>query len=193
MSILQQDIQFLPGVGPNRKKMLSEELGISTIGDLLQYYPYRYVDRSRLYSIRELTGDMPYVQVKGRILSFETFKMGGRKERVVAHFTDGSGRVMDLVWFVYGKNALNKYKVNTDYVVFGKPAVFNGRIQLVHPDMEEAKNMGFSLDDLKSIMDQNLSGLNELIPAYEKISEIVIHEEEFEKTPKKSIKRYLYQ
>ena len=65
-------------------------------------------------------------------------------------------------------------------------------VALVHPDMEEAKNMGFSLDDLKSIMDQNLSGLNELIPAYEKISEIVIHEEEFEKTPKKSIKRYLY-
>ena len=144
MSILQQDIQFLPGVGPNRKKMLSEELGISTIGDLLQYYPYRYVDRSRLYSIRELTGDMPYVQVKGRILSFETFKMGGRKERVVAHFTDGSGRVMDLVWFVYGKNALNKYKVNTDYVVFGKPAVFNGRIQVAHPDVEPAEALELS-------------------------------------------------
>ena len=97
--ILQQDIQYLPGVGPNRKKMLSQELGITTIGDLLQLFPYRHVDRSRLYSIKELTGDMPYVQVKGRILSFETFKMSARKERVVAHFTDGSGRVMDLVWF----------------------------------------------------------------------------------------------
>ena len=142
--ILQQDIQYLPGVGPNRKKMLSEELGISNIGDLLQYYPYRYVDRSRLYSIRELTGDMPYVQVKGRILSFETFKMGGHKDRVVAHFTDGSGKVMDLVWFVYGKNALNKYKVNTDYVVFGKPAVFNGRIQVAHPDIELAEALELS-------------------------------------------------
>ena len=58
-SILQQDIQYLPGVGPNRRKMLSQELGINTIGDLLQYYPYKYVDRSRIYSIRELTGDMP--------------------------------------------------------------------------------------------------------------------------------------
>ena len=124
--------------------MLSQELGINTIGDLLQNYPYRHVDRSRLYSIRELTGDMPYVQVKGRILSFETFKMGGRKERVVAHFTDGSGRVMDLVWFVYGKNALNKYKVNTDYVVFGKPAVFNGRIQVAHPDVEPAEALELS-------------------------------------------------
>ena len=144
MSILQQDIQYLPGVGPNRKKMLSQELGINTIGDLLQNYPYRHVDRSRLYSIRELTGDMPYVQVKGQILSFETFKMSARKERVVAHFTDGSGRVMDLVWFVYGKNALTKYKVNTDYVVFGKPTVFNGRIQVAHPDVEPADTLELS-------------------------------------------------
>ena len=113
MNILQQDIQYLPGVGPNRKKMFCEELGISTIGDLLQYYPYRYVDRSRLYSISELNGEMPFVQVCGYILSFETFKMSARKERVVAHFTDGSGKVMDLVWFVYGKSALTKYKVNT--------------------------------------------------------------------------------
>ena len=144
MSILQQDIQYLPGVGPNRKKMLSQELGINTIGDLLQNYPYRHVDRSRLYSIRELTGDMPYVQVRGQILSFETFKMSARKERVVAHFTDGSGKVMDLVWFVYGKNALTKYKVNTDYVVFGKPTVFNGRIQVAHPDVEPADTLELS-------------------------------------------------
>ena len=144
MSILHQDIQYLPGVGPNRKKMLSEELGIKTIGDLLQYYPYRYVDRSRLYSIRELTGDMPFVQVKGFILSFETFKMNGRKERVVAHFTDGSGRVMDLIWFVYGKNALTKYKVDTEYVVFGKPTVFNGRVQVAHPEVEPADTLELS-------------------------------------------------
>ena len=142
--ILQQDIQYLPGVGPNRKKMLSQELGITTIGDLLQLFPYRHVDRSRLYSIKELTGDMPYVQVKGRILSFETFKMSARKERVVAHFTDGSGRVMDLVWFTYGKSAISKYKVNTDYVVFGKPTVFNGRVQVAHPDIELADTLELS-------------------------------------------------
>ena len=87
-NILQQDIQYLPGVGPNRRKMLSEELGIQTFGDLLQYFPYKHVDRSRLYTIRELNGDMPFVQVKGCILSFETFKMSARKERVVAHFSD---------------------------------------------------------------------------------------------------------
>ena len=143
-NILQQDIQYLPGVGPNRRKMLSQELGINTIGDLLQYYPYKYVDRSRIYSIRELTGDMPFVQVCGHILSFETFKMSARKERVVAHFTDGSGKVMDLVWFNYTKNITTRYKVGRKYIVFGRPAVFNGRIQVAHPDIEEAESMELS-------------------------------------------------
>ena len=144
MTILQQDIQYLAGVGPNRRKMLSEELGIQTFGDLLEYYPYKHVDRSRLYTIRELTGDMPFVQVKGHILSFETFKMGARKKRVVAHFTDGYGKVMDLTWFNYADSALKKYKIGTEYVVFGRPQVFNGRIQLVHPDMEEADKLELS-------------------------------------------------
>ena len=144
MTILQQDIQYLAGVGPNRRKMLSEELGVQTFGDLLEYYPYKHVDRSRLYTIRELTGDMPFVQVKGHILSFETFKMGARKKRVVAHFTDGYGKVMDLIWFNYADSALKKYKIGTEYVVFGRPQVFNGRIQLVHPDMEEADKLELS-------------------------------------------------
>ena len=142
--ILQQDIQYLPGVGPQRKKMLGEELGITTYGDLLQYYPYKHVDRSRLYSIREPTGDMPFIQVKGHILSFETFQMGPRKKRVVAHFTDGSGKVMDLTWFNYAENAIKKYKIGTEYIVFGRPQVFNGRIQVVHPDMDEANSLELS-------------------------------------------------
>ena len=134
--ILQQDIQYLAGVGPNRRKMLSEELGITTFGDLLQYFPYKHVDRSRLYAIHELTGDMPFVQVKGHILSFETFKMSARKERVVAHFTDGSGRVMDLTWFNGGKYAKQNYAVGKEYVIFGKPNVYNGRINVTHPDID---------------------------------------------------------
>ena len=142
--LLEQDIQFLPGVGPNRKKMLSQELGIETFGDLLQYYPYKHVDRSRLYSIRELTGDMPFVQVKGHILSFETFKMSARKERVVAHFTDGSGKVMDLTWFNGGKYAKQSYKVGTEYIIFGRPNVFNGRINVTHPDIDAADKLELS-------------------------------------------------
>lgn len=141
--ILNQDIQYLPGVGPARKKMLSDELGINTYGDLLLYYPYKYVDRSRLYSIRELTGDMPFVQVRGRILSYETFDMGPRKERVVAHFTDGTD-VMDLTWFNGGKHAKKTYRPGTVYIVFGKPTVFNGRINVVHPDIDPADSMELS-------------------------------------------------
>jgi len=137
MDILQQDIMYLSGVGPHRKKMLSEQLGIETYGDLLEYYPYKYVDRSKIYQVHELTGDMPFVQVIGHILSYETFDMGPRKVRVVAHFTDGTG-IMDLVWFNYGKAAMQKYKVGIDYLVFGKPTVFNNRIQVVHPEMENA-------------------------------------------------------
>ena len=131
---------YLPGVGPNRKKLLSAELGLETYGDLLEYYPYKYVDRSKVYTVRELTGDMPFVQVVGRILSFETFEMGPRKERVVAHFSDGTG-VMDLVWFNGGKYVKQNYRPGVDYLVFGKPSVFNNRIQVQHPDIDDAKNV----------------------------------------------------
>ena len=138
--ILTQDIQFLPGVGPNRKKILQTELGIATFGDMLMNFPYKYVDRSRLYTVRELTGDMPFVQICGRILSFETFKLGPRKERVVAHLTDGTG-IMDLTWFNGGKYAKTNYKIGTDYIVFGRPTVFNGRINVVHPDIDPAESI----------------------------------------------------
>lgn len=137
MDILSQDIMYLLGVGPNRKKLLSQELGIETYGDLLEYYPYKYVDRSKVYTVRELTGDMPFVQVIGRILSFETFQMGPRKERVVAHFSDGTG-IMDLVWFNGGRYVKQNYRIGKDYLVFGRPSVFNNRIQVQHPDVDDA-------------------------------------------------------
>ena len=140
MSILDQDIQYLSGVGPSRKKVLSDELGISTYGDLLQYYPYKYVDRSKVYTIHELTGDMPFIQVVGHILSFETYAMGPRKERVVAHFSDGTG-IMDLTWFNGGKYAKQTYRIGTEYVVFGRPTVFNNRINVVHPDIDKASEL----------------------------------------------------
>ena len=136
MDILEQDIMYLQGVGPYRKKMLSEELGINTFGDLLEYYPYKYVDRSKVYTIHELTGDMPFVQEKGRILSFEKYEMSVRKTRVVAHFTDGTG-ILDLVWFNFGKTAMTKYTIGKEYVVFGKPTIFNNRVQIGHPEIEE--------------------------------------------------------
>lgn len=133
----------MPGVGPNRKKMLSNELGIKTFGDLLEYYPYKYVDRSKVYTIHELTGDMPYVQVIGHILSFETYPMGPRKERVVAHFSDGTA-ICDLTWFNGGKYAKQTYKIGVEYLVFGKPTIFNNRINFTHPDLDDASKVDLS-------------------------------------------------
>jgi len=143
MNILDQDIKFLPGVGPNRQKTLHQELGIETYGDLLEYFPYKHVDRSKVYSVRELTGDMPFVQVVGHILSFETFEMGPRKQRVVAHFSDGTG-IMDLVWFNGGKYIKQNYTIGKDYLVFGRPSVFNNRIQVQHPDIDDASKVDTS-------------------------------------------------
>ena len=140
--ILSQDIKYLPGVGPKRKDMLQRELGIETFGDLLQYFPYKHVDRSKLYSINELVSDMPYVQVKGRILSFEDFSMGPRKVRIVGHFSDGNG-ICDLVWFL-PKRPKNFYQINTEYIIFGKPTIYNGRFQFVHPEMDKADSIQLS-------------------------------------------------
>lgn len=143
MTILSQDIMYLPGVGPKKKTLLSNDIGVNTYGDLLEYYPYKYVDRSRIYTIREMTGEMPYVQAVGRILSWDVFDMTPRKQRYVAHFSDGTG-VMDLVWFNGGKYARQTYKVGEEYVVFGKPSVFNGRINIQHPDIESGEGLQLS-------------------------------------------------
>lgn len=138
----RQEVMYLPGVGPQRAKLLKEELHIATLRDLLYYFPYKHIDRSRLYAISELTSDMPYVQVKGQILSFET-EGEGRKRRLVAHFTDGRG-IIDLVWFQGIKYMQARLKLHTDYIVFGRPAAFNGRINISHPDLDPADTLKLS-------------------------------------------------
>ena len=140
MDILSQDIMYLPGVGPHRKEILGKELGIHTYRDLLEYFPYKYVDRTKLYLISELSQDMPFVQIKGRILSFEEAEMGKRKKRIIAHFTDGHG-VCDIVWFNGSKYIYQNYKVNKEYIIFGKPTFFNGRFQFTHPDIDDASQL----------------------------------------------------
>ena len=137
-----RDIKYLQGVGPQRAAILNKELNIFSFKDLLYYFPYKYVDRSRLYLIREIDGNMPYIQLRGRILSFETFGEG-RQRRLVGHFTDGTG-VVDLVWFQGLKYVEGKYKANEEYIVFGKPAVFNGRINVAHPDIDPAADLKLS-------------------------------------------------
>ena len=142
-SILDQDIMYLPGVGPKKKEILSKELGICSYGDLLEYYPYKYVDRTKVFHISELTSEMPFVQIKGRILSFEEFDTGKRNKRVVAHFSDGFG-VVDLVWFRGAQYIYKTYKTDTEYIVFGKPSVYGGRFQFAHPDIDDAHTLQLS-------------------------------------------------
>lgn len=142
-SILSQDIKYLTGVGPKRKEILEKELQISTWGDLLEYYPYKYVDRSRIYRIGELRGDLPFVQLKGKILSFEEFAMGAHRKRVVAHFSDGTG-VVDLVWFRGAQYVYKTYKINEEYIVFGRPSIYGGRYQFAHPDIDKVADVQLS-------------------------------------------------
>ena len=142
-SILDQDIQFLPNIGTKTKEILSKELGIRSYGDLLEYYPYKYVDRSKIFHISELTSDMPFVQLKGKILSYEEVDIGKRNKMLVAHFSDGYG-VVDLVWFRSTQYIIKSYKVGTEYIVFGKPSAYNGRFRFAHPDIDDASKLQIS-------------------------------------------------
>lgn len=137
-----RDIKYLQGVGPQRAAILNKELNIYSFRDLLYYFPYKYVDRSRLYYIHEIDGNMPYIQLKGQVLSFETIGEG-RQRRLVGHFSDGTG-VVDLVWFQGLKFVMGRYKAHEEYIVFGKPTVFNGRINIAHPDIDPAEELTLS-------------------------------------------------
>ena len=137
-----RDIKYLQGVGPQRAAILNKELQIYSLRDLLYYFPYKYVDRSRLYYIHEIDGNMPYIQLKGKVLSFETIGEG-RQRRLVGHFSDGTG-IVDLVWFQGLKYVMGKYKAHEEYIVFGKPTVFNGRINIAHPDIDPAGELTLS-------------------------------------------------
>ena len=137
-----RDIKYLSGVGPQKAAVLNKELEIYSLHDLLYYFPYKYVDRSRIYYLHERDGNMPYIQLKGKILGFETFGEG-RQRRLLAHFSDGTG-VVDLVWFQGIKYVTNKYKLHEEYIVFGKPTVFNGRINVAHPDIDSPADLKLS-------------------------------------------------
>ena len=140
--ILDTELTYLPGIGPKRAETLQKELGLKTWGDLLYYFPYKHIDRSRLYRTSELTSDMPFVQIRGQFISFE--QVGdGRKKRLIGHFTDGYGWV-DCVWFNSQQYILKTVKLHTDYIVFGRPSLFNDRINLTHPDIDPSDSLMLS-------------------------------------------------
>ena len=137
-----RNIKFLTGVGEQRAALLSGELNIRSLHDLLYYFPYKYIDRSRVFKVEELGGHLQHVQLVGEIRSFE--EMGeGAARRLVAHFTDGTAFV-DLVWFKGIKYVKNRLKIATQYVVFGKPSMFNGRVNIAHPDVDDASTLQLS-------------------------------------------------
>ena len=128
------NIKYLPGVGPKRAELLNKELEIFTYLDLLHYYPYKYIDRSKTYKISEIDGTMPYIQLRGRIVSYATHGEGARR-RLTALFSDGSG-VIELVWFKGIRYITNRYKPGTEYTLFGKPTLFNGKLNIAHPELD---------------------------------------------------------
>lgn len=128
------DIKFLPGVGPKKAALFAKELNIQTAEELVRHYPYKYIDRSRFYYIHEISENMPFIQLKGQILRFDTVGEG-RNQRLTAIFTDGKS-TLELVWFQGIKYVTERYKTNISYVVFGKPSFFNGKFNLLHPEID---------------------------------------------------------
>ncbi|NLE33659.1 MAG: ATP-dependent DNA helicase RecG [Bacteroidales bacterium] len=135
--LLDSEIKFLPGVGPKRAELLQAEAGINTFRDLIWYFPYKYVDKTRFYKITELDTNMQYVQIRGKISRFSA-EGGGRGRRLTADFYDDTG-VVKLVWFKGHKWVLNTYKPEKEYIIFGKPTLFSGAFNIVHPEIEEVE------------------------------------------------------
>ena len=138
---------YLQGVGPKRAELMMKELKISSFEDLIYYFPYKYIDRSRIYRINEININLPYIQIKGRFTSLQTMGQA-RQSRLVATFSDGTGFI-ELIWFKSIKQIKESIDANTEYLIFGKPSHFNGIINIVHPEMEKLK-------DGKSILPGNL-------------------------------------
>ena len=133
-------ITYLPGVGPRRAEILKQEIGVSSYEDLLYYFPYKYIDRSRFYRVNEVTGNMPFIQLKGKIVLFDQIGEG-RTKRLIAKFTDGTGTI-DLVWFKGLAYVTQKLKTDTEYIVFGRPTEFGHTYNIVHPDVDPIEQAG---------------------------------------------------
>ena len=134
-NLLQTPIEYLKGVGPHRGELLRKELGIFKYGDLVNFFPNRYIDRTRYYKINELQNTVSEVQIIGKIIHIKTVEFGKNKKRLVATFVDDTGQ-MELVWFQGHKWIRESLKLNEVIVIFGKCTSFNGTFNMAHPEME---------------------------------------------------------
>lgn len=128
------DIKYLKGIGPKRAELLGKQLGIKSYRDLLYHFPTRYLDRSSIYRVKDLSGEMPMIQLKGRFIAM-TVQGEGAKTRLVGVFTDGTG-TMEVVWFRRIKQIRESYHTGNEYIIFGKPELFNNRWSMVHPEVD---------------------------------------------------------
>jgi ATP-dependent DNA helicase RecG len=133
-NFFETPIEFLKGVGPQRATLLQKELKIFSFGDLIQHFPFRYEDRTKFYSIREVSDEMPYVQVKGRFTDFEIVGVRNKK-RLIGYFSDGTNE-MEMIWFQRIDWVMQKIKPNIEYVAFGKPTRYGNKINIAHPEIE---------------------------------------------------------
>jgi ATP-dependent DNA helicase RecG len=154
---LENPVEFLKGVGPAKAALLKSEMGINTVGDLLAFYPFRYVDRSKFYSVDSINSDVAYIQLRGKI---ERIRLVAQKKgkRLVADFSDYSGTV-ELIWFNSIKWVQDFLQIGKEYIVFGKPGIFKGKASFVHPE----------IDTLEGFSNQNNSGLVGVYPGTEKL------------------------
>lgn len=139
-SLRDLNITYLKGVGPKRAELLDKQLGIKSYYDLIYHFPSRYVDRSSIYNIRDLSGEMPAIQLRGKFISF-SLHGEGRKTRLVGLFSDGTG-TMEIVWFNSIKQIRQQYLLGNDYILFGTPSLFNGRWSMVHPEVDPINSTG---------------------------------------------------
>jgi len=138
LDLSSKELTYIPGVGTARAEILKKELQIFNQEEMLYYFPYKYVDRSKFYKINELTSNIPYIQVVGRFQSFQLVGEG-RAKRLSANFTDGTG-VLELVWFKGLKFIMDKYKPGIDYVVFGKPSIYGHQLSIAHPEIDTVRD-----------------------------------------------------
>ena len=136
MDLLESDIKFLPGVGPKRAELLSNELGISTFKDLMFHFPYKYTDRTKFYLIKDINSEEAHIQLRGRIQKAELIGVRQR-QRLVAHFVDTG--IIELVWFKGIKWLRSSLKIGPEYILYGKPAAYGGKYNIPHPELEEAE------------------------------------------------------
>lgn len=169
---LDTKIEFLKGVGPKRAEMLRKELGIATFGQLLVYYPFRYIDKSKVYSIADINSEEAYIQLRGKITHLTT--LGERRgKRLVATLKDETGEI-ELIWFKGIKWLASSIIIGQEYIVYGKPSKYRNKYNIAHPD----------LDDVDQSLIANQVTLEAVYPSTELLSRIGLNSKGFHKIQK---------